>query len=191
MEKNFPLESLILIGADSVLNKRKKCSFGVLVKECFTLFPEAFSLSEFPKWPDTLKLDRPLRKLKEKGYLKGNPNTHFTLTRYGESVVEELKSAHDFEGKQLVKKTVTRSPDLALINEIRKSKEFQSFMKNRTAYSPNNMSIRGLTNFTLETPSKTVSNLLNYLRQLAKKSKDEDLAEFLSLYVDYLREVKK
>lgn len=189
--KNFPLESLILISIDSILNKKKKCSFGNLVKECFSFFPESFSLTEFPKWPDTLKLDRPLRKLKEKGYIKGNPNTYIRLTKFGESVVEELKSNYDFKNQQLVRKTLTRSPDLSMLNEIKKSNEFQLFLKHKTDYSPNNMSIRGLTNFTLETPAKTVSNFLNYLKQFNKKSNEPELSEFLSFYIDYLERGKK
>ena len=78
-----------------------------------------------------------------------------------------------------------------MLNEIKKGKEFQLFIKDRINYLPNNMSIRGLTNFTLETPAKTVSNFLTYLREFAKKSNDNDLIEFLSLYISYLKSHKK
>lgn len=191
MDTNFPLESLILISLDSALDKKKSVSFGALVKECFSLFPEAFSLIEYPRWPDTLKLDRPLRKLKEKGYINGNPKTHFTLTRFGASIVEEIKAGKNLDGIEFINKKVTRSPDLALLREIQNSKELSSFLKNKVGYVPNNMSIRGLTNFTLETPIRTVSNYLGYLRKIAKKEQEENVAEFLNLYIEFFNKKEK
>jgi len=47
-------------------------TFEHLVKECFDRFPESFSFYRYKNWPDSLKLDRPIRKLRRNyGYIKG------------------------------------------------------------------------------------------------------------------------
>ena len=68
----------------------KKCSFEELVKECFSLFPESFSFSRTKKWPDSRKLDRPLRILRKKKLIIGDPKTVFSLTKFGRKTAEEI-----------------------------------------------------------------------------------------------------
>jgi len=67
-----------------------KCSFEELVKECFNQFPQVFSLKDYPQWPDTRKLDRPLRDLRKKKLIKGNPKTFFTLSPSGKKEAKEI-----------------------------------------------------------------------------------------------------
>lgn len=74
----------------SIFSLRGKCSFETLVKECFTLFPKSFSLLEFPKWPDSRKLDRPLRTLRKRKMIIGDPKTFFKLTNLGRKKSEEI-----------------------------------------------------------------------------------------------------
>ena len=65
-------------------------SFEKLVKECFDQFPQVFSLKGNPQWPDTRKLDRPLRDLRKKKFIKGNPQTFFALTTLGKRRAKEI-----------------------------------------------------------------------------------------------------
>jgi len=64
-------------------NKEGKCTFEDLVKNCFVSFPEIFSLKENPQWPDTRKLDRPLRLLRKKRLISGDPQSFYILTQKG------------------------------------------------------------------------------------------------------------
>jgi len=70
--------------------KNGKCSFEKLVKEFFNTFPEVSSLKGYPQWPDTRKLDRPLRTLRKKKLIKGDPKTSFTLTPQGKKEAKEI-----------------------------------------------------------------------------------------------------
>ncbi len=94
--KNFnsyeksPINDLILFCILSIQEKREKATFERLVKECFTSFPKIFGLAKYPKWPDTRKLDRPLRILRERKLVEGDPKTFFHLTQQGS------KQAQDF-----------------------------------------------------------------------------------------------
>lgn len=87
--KDKPINDLILFGIYSLNEKKEKCTFEKLVRECFTLFPKAFSFLQYPKWPDSRKLDRPLRTLRKRKLITGNPKTTFSLTKSGRKLAEE------------------------------------------------------------------------------------------------------
>ena len=72
------------------LYSAKSSSFEDLIKECFTLFPAVFSFSSISKWPDARKLDRPLRTLRSKKLISGDPGTSFSLTKAGKKRAEEI-----------------------------------------------------------------------------------------------------
>jgi len=88
--KKAPINNLILFGIHLVLNKEKECSFEELTKKCFTLFPKTFALFKNPNWPDTRKLDRPLRILRDKKLIIGNPQNSFSLTASGKKIALEI-----------------------------------------------------------------------------------------------------
>lgn len=74
---------LILISFYNLENSRKKIDFELILKECFRLFPNKFNLSKYPQWPDARKLDRPLRSLRDRKLISGNPKEFFSLTNAG------------------------------------------------------------------------------------------------------------
>ncbi len=89
--KTASITDLILFGIHSVNFKKEKCTFERLQKECFELFPKVFSFSEHSNWPDSRKLDRPLRTLRNKNLVEGNPKTTFSLTKKGKKRALETR----------------------------------------------------------------------------------------------------
>ena len=81
--ENEPINDLIIFGIYNVLENDRKCVFERLVKECFTLFPRAFCFDSYRDWPDSRRLDRPLRWLRKEKIVVGDPKTTFTLTKLG------------------------------------------------------------------------------------------------------------
>jgi len=92
---------LILFGINSIIENKEKCTFERLVKECFILFPGAFSFFQSPQWPDSRKLDRPLRTLRKRKLITGSPQTFFSLTKEGKQIAEEV--AKTFRQRKLFK----------------------------------------------------------------------------------------
>jgi hypothetical protein len=90
---------LIVFSIRSIKEKGKKCSFEKLVEECFVLFPKAFYLDNLAQWPDSRKLDRPLRDLREKKIISGSPEQGFNLTKSGEKIAKAI--AENFRQRQL------------------------------------------------------------------------------------------
>lgn len=99
--KKIKITNLILFSINSVIEKIEKCTFERLIKECFTLFPRAFRFSHYSQWPDSRKLDRPLRLLRNRKLISGNPKTSFFLTKAGKKMAEE--TARNFRQKKLFK----------------------------------------------------------------------------------------
>jgi hypothetical protein len=88
--KSKPINDLILFSIYFITEKKKKCTFENLTKECFSLFPKVFSFSKYQKWPDSRKIDRPLRGLRNKKLIKGNPKTFFSLTKTGRKAAIQI-----------------------------------------------------------------------------------------------------
>ena len=88
--KKVSINDLILFGIFSVAESKKKCSFETLTHKCFTLFPKVFAIQKYPKWPDTRKLDRPLRTLRDEKMITGSPKNLFSLTKKGKKRALEV-----------------------------------------------------------------------------------------------------
>jgi len=88
--RKISLNELILFSIFSATEKKEKCAFEELIKECFTLFPKSFSFGRFTKWPYSRKLYRPLRSLRKRKLITGNPKTSFVLTKAGKKIAEEV-----------------------------------------------------------------------------------------------------
>lgn len=81
---NCSVNDLILFCIHSIISNSEQCSFERLVKECFSIFPETIRFPRYPIWPDSRKLDRPLRALRKERLIIGDPKTYFILTKTGE-----------------------------------------------------------------------------------------------------------
>ena len=100
-QKQIPIPELILFSIYSVTSGREKCDFERLIKECFTLYPETFSFSKYHIWPDSRKLDRALRTLRQRKLIKGDPKTLFSLTKIGKIIA--IETAKTFRQRKLFK----------------------------------------------------------------------------------------
>jgi len=98
--KKISVNDLIIFAVHSINIKGEKCTFERLVKECFTFFPKVFYLSQYQKWPDCRKLDRPLRTLRKRKLIAGNPKISFSLTKQGSKIALEI--AETFRQKRLL-----------------------------------------------------------------------------------------
>lgn len=93
------IADLILFSIYSLGSKKEGCTLERLVKECFVLFPESFNFPKYPDWPDSRKLDRSLRSLRQKKLIEGDPKTLFSVTKKGEK--EALEIEKRFKQKKL------------------------------------------------------------------------------------------
>jgi len=88
--KKIGINNLILFAIYAFDGKKIECTFENLVKKCFEMFPGAFSFDSIKKWPDSRKLDRPLRELRDKKLIEGSPKKSFSLTKQGKISIEGI-----------------------------------------------------------------------------------------------------
>jgi hypothetical protein len=87
---NLVVNELILFCIHSIIANNEKCTFERLIKECFILFPKSIEFERYPVWPDSRKLDRPLRFLRKEKLIIGDPQSFFILTQDGEKKALEI-----------------------------------------------------------------------------------------------------
>lgn len=177
----------IVFAIYSVNRNGEECSFERLVKECFTLFPKTFGFYRYPQWPDSLRLDRPLRTLREKGWITGSPKTVFSVTRFGEQVAREVERT--LTGKSIPDgpiRTIAKGQEAKLIDELKQNPVYARFQQDREHFSISETELRRMLHCTLETPLRVVKDSLQYYRNLAEECEEEELHEFLSTCEDEL-----
>lgn len=177
--KKLPLKKLIAFCIWKVEEKNEECTFERLVKECFENFPKSFSFYRYPHWPDSLKLDRPIRELRSPDkYITGSNETRFLLTDKGLEFAKAV--AHELESPILEKKSETGGrKEEKLLREIKSSNEFEEFIKSEGKSVLTESSIRDLAHATLETPHEIVVERLRNLERLATNAEDMKLSNFI------------
>lgn len=176
------LENLILYGIYLFSKRRENCTFEKLVAECFSQFPKVFAFKRYPEWPDSLKFDRPLRKLREKGMIVGNIKDFFSLTKFGEQKAVEIENILKKVNVIFYKKrkdSQERSIDDRLIAYIKDSDSFKKYINDPSNFSISEPEFRKLLRCTLETPFRVIKQNLEYYKKLANLYKEEKLFKFL------------
>jgi len=180
--KNIPKENLIIFSIYSVAKTGETCSLERLIKECFALFPKSFGFSRYPEWPDSLKFDRPLRTLRERGWIVGGAKVLFSLTKFGEKIAKETEDAltASILNRKPAQKSL-RGADTNLVNFLKESLAFKKFLEDRKSFSITEMELRGLLRCTLETPQRVLRQNLQYSKNLAKEYREQELFDFLEI----------
>lgn len=176
------LENLVLYGIYLVSERGENCTFEKLVAECFYRFPKVFAFKRYPEWPDSLKFDRPLRKLREKGMIVGIIKDSFSLTKFGEQLAIETENILKKINIGLYKKrkdSQERSIEDRLIAYIKDGDSFKKYINNPSNFTISEPEFRKLLRCTLETPLRVIKQNLEYYKKLANSYKEEELFNFL------------
>ena len=176
------LEDLVLYGIYLVSERREICTFEKLVAECFSQFPKVFAFKRYPEWPDSLKFDRPLRKLREKGMIVGTIKDAFSLTKFGKQKTIEIENILKKVNKFFYKKRKNyqeRSIEDRLIAYIKDSDSFKKYINDPSNFTISEPEFRKLLRCTLETPLRVIKQNLEYYKKLANSYKEEELFNFL------------
>jgi hypothetical protein len=176
-------QNLIVYAIYSIAKNKEVCTYERLVKECYEQFPKIFSLKNYPQWPDSLKLDRPMRTLRQKGFLVGSARGNFELTRFGLNLAHETELA--IQGKTQktsgrMRESVGRGIDNKIVLNVKQSDAFQRYLQNPQNFSLSEAEFRSILRCTLETPERVVKQNLEYHRKVAEQLGDKDVIQFLS-----------
>lgn len=168
---NLNLQDLIIIGIFYVSEKNETCTFEKLVAECYQKFPKSFSFKRYPQWPDSLKLDRPIRTLRNKGLIVGTIKDVIFLTQFGREKAIELIKLLEKPSKNIHKnyqKITSRSADDRIIEFVKNSYKFKAFINDKENFDITEIEFRNLLRCTFETPIRILKQNLEYYLKLAR-----------------------
>lgn len=175
----FPSDQLITFAILSVKRNKDECTFERLVKECFTLFPKSFGFYRYPDWPDSLKLDRPLRDLRLKRFISGSNQTRFDLTTLGEKYAIEIEKRLLGNHQQIKKPAPLGRKEKRLFDNIKASEEFKVFNSGKGKKTITEPALKRLFFGTMETPIVLIGKNVDHLINLASDAGEEELLKFL------------
>lgn len=175
-------EDLILFAIYRVSKAGETCTFERLVAECFDRFPKTFTFKRYPQWPDPLKLDRSLRKLREKGSIVGTMRDNFSLTNFGRHLALETEKSLEKGvlpyGKRR-KKSNSRSSDDRLIYYVKYSQSYRRFVSDPSSFDLSETEFRNLLRCTLETPLRVLKQNLEYYKNVAISYNEKRVTDLL------------
>lgn len=173
------IHSLILICIDNITVNNEDCTFERLVYECFTNFSKTFCLFRYPQWPDSNKLDRPLRKLRERGLIVGSPKIGFLLTEDGKHQVARAKRMLKHGAKFKPTPRVLKGKERNFVAYIKSSELYERFEHDKFNFDLTEQEFIDLLRATLETPRRVLRQNLAQYKKLAEEVGDISLQEFL------------
>ena len=84
------LAELVTVGILKLNQSKLETNFENITVILHKLFPDKFSLTYFPEYPDTIRVDITIRvHCKERGLVKGNRPKGFVLTGQGQILAEK------------------------------------------------------------------------------------------------------
>ena len=180
--RNLSLDDLMVFAISNITKNGEDSTFERLVYECFYLFPKSFCFFRYPQWPDSNKLDRPLRKLREKGLVVGNPKIGFSLTDFGHKTADEVgEKLHKRKPIQKVATKSLKGKETNLIAYLTSSELYRRFKQDSDKFTPSESELINLLRGTLETPTRVLKQNISYYKQIAVECGETELQEFLSV----------
>lgn len=181
--QKIEMQNLIIFAIYSITQSGETCTYERLVAESFHMFPMVFRFRRYPQWPDSLKFDRPLRTLREKGFLVGTVKDHFGLTDFGRAKAKEIESV--LAGKKtsiFLKKDRShgRSVDDKLIEYLKDSEYFNRFLRDPKDFVISDPEFRRILRCTMETPERVLKQNLEYYKNVARSYNEKQILQFLT-----------
>jgi hypothetical protein len=103
------LNDLVVFSANYLQEQGIAITVEEMVSICFRLFPQSFSLQNYPRWPDSALVIRRLNDCREKGLLKGSSLDGFEIKFKGQKLAERTAKALGLVKPAAVKKKAAAS----------------------------------------------------------------------------------
>jgi hypothetical protein len=135
------LNDLVVFSANYLQERGIAITVEEMVSICFRLFPQSFSLQNYPRWPDSALVIRRLNDCREKGLLKGSSLDGFELKFKGQKVAERTAKALGLVKPAAIKKKAAASKSkpgkiVAKAKKLPVSKPVTSSLKGKKVPAP-------------------------------------------------------
>ena len=175
------LDELLTYAVGRIESAGEECTLERLVFECYSLFPDRFSMQGYPEWPDAIRIDKSWRRCRtDRGWIVGNVQQGFRLSEHGRRIAHKVGQALD-NGAPVIATQGNRPRGKydAMLRHVRQQPAFARYVEDADSFTLEQSEMLMLLNATLETPSRVLhQNLRTYL-DAANEHGSDDLAAFL------------
>ncbi len=175
-------DQLITLSLKLLIENGKTSSFENLTEEAYRSFPKKFCIQNHPEWPDTLVIDRSVRRCAtNKRWLAGRAASGFKLMPAGETIAAD--TFKKLKGKKPLAKALPKggrqTQSARVVKHIESSAAFKKFQLGRDLSAITEFELCDLLYCTLESTRDTFDNNLGVLISNVKDFQREDLIPFL------------
>ena len=154
------------------------------------IFPESFSLTEFPEYLDSRTVRNCLWHCTHKEWLIGSDKTKYNLTSKGKEEISvvfgKIRNSQNIENLPLKlrmsKKSLTTKPqddEINYLNEIKKTRAYSKFITNNFK-EISSFEIKKSLGGDRYSPLSYFQNKIKSLKEMAKKNKEKKIEEYLN-----------
>ena len=193
--QGITVAKLIAVTLHRMNEEKIEISFENVVVSSHALFPEKFSMLNFPEHPDTMRIDNTLRlDAKKHGqFLKGNRVKGYLLTGLGRQAAEEAIEELESGTQKLVKKLNRKDWKIEskLVYAVTKSDAFEKFSTKQFS-DINKFEVCDVLHGTLNTPQRELErNLSTLIGHCLKLNKITEYQEVSAQALEFLKYLEK
>ncbi len=186
------IDNLLAYAVWRIAEAGEECTFERLVYECFTLFPNAFSLQRYPHWPDSARVDKTwLRCRTDRGWIIGSVQEGFRLTDRGAQAAAKVARSlgEDPADAALASESArARGRHDAMLRHIRRQASFAAYQTDPSGFTLSDSDLRITLSATLETPRRILRQNLRAYENAAKAHDDKEVIAFIDACKRILKE---
>jgi hypothetical protein len=176
-------DQLIALSVKLLIDDGRICSFENLVEEAYAVFPKKFSVQKHPEWPDTLVIDRSVRRCAtSKKWIAGKSATGFKLMPAGETIAAD--TIKRLQGKKPLVKSLPQggrqTQSGRVVKHIETSTAFVKFHRTADYSTVTEFELAELLYCTVESTPDTFENNLAVLVSNVLDFRRDDLLPFLT-----------
>lgn len=183
--KDANLNELVNYAIGIVGNLNKEIIIEDIVVVAFLLFPKKFSLQGYDEYPDSIRINRRVVDIRDRGFIVGSVAKGYKLTTKGQKEFERVNKIFKL-GKSINKKTRSRGRKdernraSRFLKHIKQSDAYNNFKSQNDVSDITEYQFRSLLMCPMETPpNKLRQNLVELKEQIMIIGNDE-IIEFLN-----------
>lgn len=193
MYENINLERLVLYSIYTLKERNEPSGLDEITIRAFQLFPNKFSMKNYPQYPDTMRVGREIRRLHAKHQIEGSENQkHYLLTEDGYNValgVLNIFEKNTTKNKDKCRKVIAsdrRDYTGKIVGYITSHDVYKDYINHELPDKIPGHRLKNLLILSIDSTSIKVEEELNRFIEACIAEKREDLVMFLKYLQDHM-----
>jgi|TARA_B100001971_G_C18250640_1_gene577916 hypothetical protein len=182
--ENANLNELINFAIGMVSDLKKEIITEDIIVAAYLLFPKKFSMQGYEKYPDSVRINRRVVDLRDRGFIHGSNAQGYKLSTKGEKEFERLnkifKLGKSIQGRgNRTGRKDERSRASRFLKHIKQSDAYKKFKSQKNVTDISEYEFRSLLMCPMETPPNKLRQSLGELQDQVRIVGNNEILEFL------------